>query len=140
MPWVMAPIGSTIAMSIVVAFAIATLLRRPRRFNEPASLRRKLPSPRETLLPYLSGEKAAMLPYPPNLLPGARDVETSYGVMRVYEWGPENGRKVLMVHGDTTPGPMFGPIAGELVGRGCRVMILGMSIDYLGITTKSFPN
>ncbi|KAL8699458.1 MAG: hypothetical protein Q9224_001400 [Gallowayella concinna] len=47
--------------------------------------------------------------------------------MRVYEWGPEHGAKILLVHGDTTPGPMLGPIAKALVDKGCRVMIIGLS-------------
>ena len=91
--------------------------------------RRVIPSPRETLIPFLSESQAAALPYPPNLLPGARDVETPYGVMRVYEWGPDAGRKVLLIHGDTTPAPILGPIAAALVQLGCRVMIIGMCIS-----------
>jgi hypothetical protein len=26
-----------------------------------------------------------------------------YGTIRVYEWGPEKGRKILFLHGITTP-------------------------------------
>ncbi len=65
--------------------------------------------------------------YPPDLFPGARDVASPYGTMRVYEWGPEEGKKVVMVHGDTTPAPMLGPIAEALVKRGCRVILFGTS-------------
>lgn len=89
---------------------------------------RTLPSPRDTLLPKISPTEAADLPYPPDILPGARDVATPYGVMRVYEWGPKDGDKVLFIHGDTTPAPMLGPIAHDLANRGCRVMMFGMSI------------
>lgn len=96
-------------------------------------LRRSIPSPRETLLPHLSAKQAAALAYPPNIFPGSRDVDTPYGAMRVYEWGPEQGRKVLLIHGDTTPGPMMGPIAHQLVECGCRVMILGMFMISLSI-------
>ena len=60
-------------------------------------------SPKKTLLPQLSEQEAADLPYPPDVLPGARDVDSPYGSLRVYEWGPEDGRKVLMVHGISTP-------------------------------------
>ena len=45
--------------------------------------------------------------------------------MRCYEWGPEEGRKVVLVHGDTTPAPMLGPIAEKLAERDCRVLVLG---------------
>lgn len=60
-------------------------------------------SPKKTLLPQLSEQEAADLPYPPDVLPGVRDVDSPYGSLRVYEWGPEDGRKVLMVHGISTP-------------------------------------
>ena len=109
----------------VTSFVVTTLVRPRRHLNKPSALRRTIASPRVTLLPYLTRAQATALPYPPNLFPGARDVETPYGVMRVYEWGPEEGMKVIFVHGDTTPGPMLGPIAEALAAKGCRVMILG---------------
>lgn len=86
---------------------------------------KRIPSPRETLLPFLPPSRVSVLPYPPNIFPGGRDVDSPYGVMKCYEWGPEEGRKVVLVHGDTTPAPMLGPIAEALAERGCRVLILG---------------
>lgn len=52
------------------------------RIPNPSS-RQVIPSPRDTLLPFLTDHEAACLPYPPHLLPGARDVPTLYGTMRV---------------------------------------------------------
>lgn len=63
--------------------------------------------------------------YPPNPMPGGRDVETFYGTMRVYEWGPEGGEKVLFIHGDATPSLVFSRIAQGLVDAGHRVMLFG---------------
>lgn len=63
-------------------------------------------SPRKSL-PRLPSE-IAKLPYPPDVLPGARDVDSPYGSMRVYEWGPEDGRKVLLIHGISTPSIALG--------------------------------
>lgn len=63
--------------------------------------------------------------YPPDALPGARDLETFYGTMRVYEWGPVDGAKVLFVHGDATPCLVFSKIAHGLVDAGYRVMLFG---------------
>lgn len=63
--------------------------------------------------------------YPPDRFPGARDVPTPYGSLRTYEWGPEDGRKVLLVHGISTPCLSVGGLAEELVRKGCRVMIFG---------------
>ena len=37
--------------------------------------------------------------------------------------GAEDGRKVLFIHGLTTPALVIGTIADTLAQRGCRVMI-----------------
>ncbi|RFU25248.1 hypothetical protein B7463_g11091, partial [Scytalidium lignicola] len=79
--------------------------------------------PATTLLPKLTDAEKALLPYPPDALPGARDVESPYGTTRVYEWGPEDGRKVLLIHGITPPCLALGAIARGLVEKGCRVML-----------------
>ncbi|KAL4972320.1 Alpha/Beta hydrolase protein [Aspergillus desertorum] len=65
-------------------------------------------------------------PLPTDVLPGARDVKTPYGSIRVYEWGPEHGPKVLLVHGITTPCISLGGLAHSLVDRGCRVMLFDL--------------
>lgn len=111
----------SIAVASFVAVAVAILLFT--RSDKPAL--KVIPSPRTTLLPRLTSEQSSALPYPPNLLPGSRDVDTPYGSMRVYEWGPELGRKVIMISGDTTPAPILGPIAKVLVLSGLRVMVVG---------------
>lgn len=86
--------------------------------------RDSIPSPLTTQLPGLTTSQIAALPYPPDLYPGARDVQTSYGVMRVYEWGNESGRKVMLVHGDATCAPLWKRVADRLA-KGCRVIVLG---------------
>lgn len=65
------------------------------------------------------------LPYPPDAFPGGREVRTAYGVTQVFEWGPEDGEKVLLIHGVGTPCIALGSMAEEFVKRGCRVMIYG---------------
>lgn len=85
-----------------------------------------VPSPRKSLLPKLSPEEAASLPYPPDAFPGIRDVESPYGSLRVYEWGPEDGRKVLLVHGVSTPCIALGAVAHGLADKGCRVMMFDL--------------
>ena len=42
-----------------------------------------------------------------------------------YEMGAVDGRKVHLLHSDTTPGPILGPIADNLVKKGCRAMTIG---------------
>ena len=85
-----------------------------------------LPSPIKSLLPKISSEEAASLPYPPDAYPGIRDVESPYGSLRVYEWGPEDGRKVLLVHGISNPCVALGAIAHGLADKGCRVMMFDL--------------
>ena len=64
-----------------------------------------IPSPLE---PKLSEAEADALPYAPDAYPGARDVVSPYGSLRVYEWGLEGGRKVVLVHGISNPSIALG--------------------------------
>lgn len=88
-------------------------------------------SPKETALPNLSNEELIQLPYPHHALPGARDVDSPYGNIRVYEWGPEDGDKMLLIHGISTPSIALADVAHRLVSKGCRVMMFGPSPLYL---------
>lgn len=67
------------------------------------------------------------LPYSMDAFPGGRQFNTIYGTIQVFEWGPENGEKVLMMHGLSTPCIALGDMAKEFVKKGCRVMIFGAS-------------
>ncbi|KAL3419338.1 alpha beta hydrolase family [Phlyctema vagabunda] len=109
-------VGSSVAAVALV------LLSRLRSEPSPRTIR----SPRTTLLPSLSKAEQEALAYPPDVFPGARDVSSAYGTIRVYEWGPEEGRKVLLIHGISTPCISLGGIANQLVDRGCRVMLLDL--------------
>jgi len=96
--------------------------------SKPAR-RPPIPSPRESMLSELSDEDAAELPYHPAALPGARDVNTPFGSIRVYEFGPRDGEKVLLIHGISTPSIALTDLAHKLVGRGRRVMLFGGSLS-----------
>ncbi|KAH8676281.1 hypothetical protein BX600DRAFT_394947 [Xylariales sp. PMI_506] len=82
-----------------------------------------IPGPLTTTIPKLSKEELAKVPYQPDHFPGARDVVTPYGNIRVYEFGPETGRKVLFLHGISTSCMTLSAIAEELAAKGCRVML-----------------
>lgn len=84
-------------------------------------------SPRQLLqtLPEDERKKHAL---PLDLFPGARDVQTPYGNIRVYEWGPEDGPKVLFVHGITTPCLALGGLAHTLADKGYRVMLFDLYV------------
>ncbi|EGS22952.1 transcription factor regA-like protein [Thermochaetoides thermophila DSM 1495] len=131
-----APEGSSIALSLAVAAGLAILVRTTRnllqsnpdpdrKYNLPPNV---IPSPRLTQLPSLTPTEVATLPYPPDVLPGARDVPTPYGTIHVFEWGPVDGEKVLLLHGISTPCLALGSVAEELVRRGYRVMLF----DWFG--------
>ncbi|KAK5988653.1 hypothetical protein PT974_10139 [Cladobotryum mycophilum] len=77
---------------------------------------------REASRPLIRKEAAV----PPDAFPGARDVETPYGTTKVFEWGPEDGEKVLLIHGMSTPSIALGDMAWEMVGKGYRVMLFDL--------------
>ncbi len=89
--------------------------------------------PIQSILPKLTQQEIGDLPYPPDAYPGARDVTSSYGSLRVYEWGPEDGRKVLLIHGITNPCVALGGVAQGLVDKGCRVILFGKKTLKLSI-------
>jgi hypothetical protein len=53
---------------------------------------------------------------------------TPYGTIKVFEWGPEDGEKVLIIQGIGTPSLGYAGIANELVANGYRVMTYGKSV------------
>ena len=63
--------------------------------------------------------------YPIDVFPGSRQFKTVYGTIHVFEWGPEDGEKVLLVHGLGTPCIALGDMAKELASKGYRVMMYG---------------
>jgi hypothetical protein len=83
-------------------------------------------SPRSHVLDNLSKDELARLPYPLDSLPGGRDVQSPAGCIRVYEFGPEDGRKVLLIHGISTPCLALGGVAHGLAENGCRVMLFDL--------------
>ncbi|ROT38772.1 alpha/beta-hydrolase [Sodiomyces alkalinus F11] len=120
--------SAAVTASALVLLA-AYLRIRPALIRPPSDTAPKPParSPRWRL-PLEEGVLPPRHPYPLDLLPGGRDVETPYGFLRVYEWGSEDGQKVLLLHGIGTPCPALGEMARELVERGYRVMLF----DFFG--------
>jgi pimeloyl-ACP methyl ester carboxylesterase len=131
--------GFIIGSSVIVTLAAIALGRLAFRADTP----KRILSPRATQLPSLSEAEKEKLPFPPDLFPGGREVDSpvshmsckerpranlvsQYGTIRVYEWGPETGRKVLLVHGISTPCLSLGGVANALVEKGCRVMLFDL--------------
>lgn len=61
-------LGIVIGSSLATTLAVFIVLK----LSSPHS--KIVPSPRETQIPRISKEEQALLPYPPDVLPGARDV------------------------------------------------------------------
>jgi pimeloyl-ACP methyl ester carboxylesterase len=120
---------SVVSFGLLGAVSLSAILALRSRAYKKSSAQPWIPSPRETLLPQLSDEEIASLPYPPNVIPGAgRDVQTPYGTTKVFEWGPEDGEKVLLLHGIGTPCLALSDLAQGLVDAGYRVMLF----DFFG--------
>jgi pimeloyl-ACP methyl ester carboxylesterase len=63
-----------------------------------------------------------------------------YGSIRVYEFGPEDGPKVLMIHGINTTCQTLGKIANTLVHKGCRVMLFDLFGRGFSDTPSDLPH
>lgn len=129
-------LASRPVLSTSVALISAALLLRPLLFRAPQSTSKIIPSPRETLLPRLSPSELALLPYPPDALPGGRDVPTPYGTIRVFEFGPREGPRVLLLAGISTPCVSLSALAEALAARGHRVLLF----DYFGRGWSDAPD
>jgi hypothetical protein len=120
------PGGRLISTAIIVAaVGLSGYLYLQPAFREKKPRNRPALAPRQHAA---DNSLYAGLPYPPDVLPGGRDVRTPYGGMRVFEWGSEEGDKVLLMHGIGTPCLALGDLAGEFVDRGYRVMLFGKSL------------
>ncbi|KAI1382133.1 alpha/beta-hydrolase [Hypoxylon crocopeplum] len=118
-----APIESRSTAVIATTVATTVALISLARFALWPQKRAVIPGPLTTAFPKLSKAEIAKFPYSPDTFPGARDVETPYGNIRVYEFGPEDGRKVLFIHGISTSCMTLKDIAIPLAEKGCRVML-----------------
>ncbi|KAH7329266.1 hypothetical protein B0I35DRAFT_346098 [Stachybotrys elegans] len=121
--WLAMP--QTVLVATTTAILTASFLTLARAVSWPRRPQ-VLPSPRKLPLPAAAKEQLAELVPVVDELPGARDVETPYGTIRVYEFGPEDGQKVLFVHGISTSCVTLSRIARSLVKRGCRVMLFDL--------------
>ena len=128
-PRTAAMLGSAAGVAVISTYCLYCLYKAISTLPS-SNFPQNIPSPRTTLLPRLSNAEAQNLPYPPDALPGARDVETPYGRIRAYEWGPMEGRKVMLIHGISTPCISLAGVAEKLAKQGCRVMLFGEWSDF----------
>ncbi|KAK6079830.1 alpha beta hydrolase family [Seiridium cupressi] len=105
---------ATTVVSTITLLTLAGWTLYPRRKSI-------LTGPLTTVIPRLSKEELAQVPYQPDHFPGARDVVTPYGNIRVYEFGPEDGRKVLFLHGISTSCMTLNDVAFDLASKGSHL-------------------
>lgn len=115
-PFVVAT-GASIAVGLIVGSFL---------WSEKPNKVKIIPSPLRKVTTSLSDKEKKNLPVPPDVFPGLRDVSSPYGSIRVYEWGPEDGPKLLFVHGISTPSLALGGLAHALVDGGYRVMMFDL--------------
>ncbi|EAQ93625.1 hypothetical protein CHGG_01860 [Chaetomium globosum CBS 148.51] len=124
--------GLIVAGTAIATTVVLSLLRSYLSPTQPKVIR----SPLRSVLPRLSQDEFDKLEYKPDNFPGARDVETPYGSIRVYEWGPLTGEKVVFVHGISTSCITLTKLANALVEeKGCRVMLF----DLFGAASPTTP-
>ncbi|KAI8632366.1 Alpha/Beta hydrolase protein [Xylariaceae sp. FL1651] len=111
-----------VATTVVTTLALISFARYTLWPRKPQIIRGAL----TTSVPQLSEDEVAKVSYRLDHYPGARDVVTPYGNIRVYEFGPEDGRKVLLIHGISTSCMTLTDIANALVEKGCRVMMFDL--------------
>jgi pimeloyl-ACP methyl ester carboxylesterase len=146
--------AAVIATTAAATVALSSLLRIALYPRHPQILR----GPLKTVIPTLSDAELAALDYTPDAFPGARDVETpvcfpisthfspsltppsQYGSIRVYEFGPPKGRKVLLIHGISTSCQTLTHIAHALAGKGCRVMLFDLFGRGFSDTPSDLPH
>ena len=122
--------------------ALSTIWTSSIRFQKDNIIR----SPRAALK-LLSAKDLDELPYPPDALPAGKDISTPYGQIdalrcqtciassqannslgntRTYELGPQSGRKLLLIHGISTPCIAFAPLATRLAAKGYRILLFDL--------------
>lgn len=106
--------------ALTVYHLIRTLLSPP----QPTRHIHRSPLPSAQNLPSSS---LTTHPYPPTALPGPRTTQTPTGALRAYEFGPKSGRKVLLIHGISTPCIALASLAQELAeNHNCRVCLFDL--------------
>ncbi|KAF9134873.1 hypothetical protein BGW39_005588 [Mortierella sp. 14UC] len=74
-------------------------------------------------LPSLRAANLLKCAYPEDYYPGGQYAELSYGETHYFMFGPEDGKKVVFVHGLSTPASVYNGVARHMAANGCRVLL-----------------
>ncbi|KAF8941531.1 Alpha/Beta hydrolase protein [Dissophora ornata] len=61
--------------------------------------------------------------YPEDYYPGGNYAELSFGETHYFLFGPEDGKKVVFVHGLSSPTSIYNTVARDMANKGCRVLL-----------------
>ncbi|KAF9997643.1 hypothetical protein BGZ79_008650 [Entomortierella chlamydospora] len=61
--------------------------------------------------------------YPDDFYPGGAYANLTFGETRYYLFGPTDGKKVVFVHGLSSPSPVYDSVARYMADHGCRVLL-----------------
>ncbi|KIY49147.1 alpha/beta-hydrolase [Fistulina hepatica ATCC 64428] len=61
--------------------------------------------------------------YPEDYYPGGEYITLPYGRMRYWLFGPDNGKKIVLIHGLSVPAIIWKDVAPQLSKRGYRVLV-----------------
>ncbi|KAK2600666.1 hypothetical protein N8I77_010186 [Diaporthe amygdali] len=115
--------GRSVLKAALICLPAAFILQR---HLFPTKTSKIIKSPKQRALSSLSPKELSSLPYPPDALPGSRDVPTPYGNVHVFEFGPSTGERVLFLHGLSTPCVSAANTAVALAAKGYRVMLFDL--------------
>jgi pimeloyl-ACP methyl ester carboxylesterase len=126
--WIAASLLAPTALYALSRLLASSNNNRPKQQNQEDPIRIYRAPPRHPTLSELRHQKLnTTCPYPPDSLPNPRDIDTPYGDIRSYEWGPPEGRKFLFVHGISTPCISLAALAQRLVEEhGARVLLFDL--------------
>ncbi|KAG0278114.1 hypothetical protein BGZ95_004709 [Linnemannia exigua] len=74
-------------------------------------------------LPSLRAANLLKSAYPEDYYPGGEYAELSYGETHYFLFGPEDGKKIVFVHGLSTPASVYNGVARHMADNGCRVLL-----------------
>ncbi|KAF9972527.1 hypothetical protein BGZ65_009773, partial [Modicella reniformis] len=61
--------------------------------------------------------------YPEDYYSGGQYVELSHGETHYFLFGPEDGKKIVFVHGFSVPASVYSSVARQMANNGCRVLL-----------------
>ncbi|KAF9381136.1 hypothetical protein CPC16_009987 [Podila verticillata] len=111
------------AATLITATAAASALLAVvgvRKVYKSITAERGLVLPSLRALPSQESSKSA---YPEDYYPGGDYADLTFGETHYFLFGPEDGKKVVFVHGLSTPASVWSKVARHMANSGCRVLL-----------------